>query len=97
MDKHVKVKIKEIINIPNVQFVEINRDRYWAADDEGNVFFYGKNSSPVCNSNKNIIEKIVSRDSNSFTKVIFLEAVYTPIIPTDWETYITSDYSQTLL
>jgi len=95
--KYIKVKIKKITNIPNVQFIEIYRNRFWAADNERNIFFYGRNISPICNPNKNIVEKIVSKDSNPFIKVIFLDVVYIPIIPTDWETYIISDSEKIFL
>lgn len=86
MEKYIKKQIKDITSIPNAQFVEIYKDRYWAGDDEKNIYFYRKYNSPICNSNKNIIEKTVNRDSNPFTKTYFIKIVFIPINPTDWET-----------
>ena len=72
-----KIPINTISEIPQWQFAEIVRDRWWAATDDDCVLVY-KEYSKQCNSNKAIVERLISINNHPGTKVVFIPIAFMP-------------------
>jgi len=73
-----KTPIAEATQIPTKgQFVQILRDRFWAVSEDDCILTY-KGSSPQCNDNEGIVERIIKGDHHPGVKVQFIPLVFLP-------------------
>lgn len=73
--KFTYIKIEDAIAEPTEDdFYYLMTDRFWATDGE-HIFRY-RGASYQCNTNKNVVEKVVKGESHPGTHVIFLKKVW---------------------
>ena len=71
---YMRIPIEEAIKIPDDGIFMIYKNRYWAVKD-GNILFYRRYTSPQCNSDKRIMDRMVNEHRN---EILFLERVFVP-------------------
>jgi len=79
----IKVSIDTATKVPEkVQFIQVFRNKYWASDDEDNIYFHKGYSSPQCNGQEEITQACMKAFKKMpYTKVIFLEKVFVELDP----------------
>lgn len=81
----IRVPLEKITTTPTKSGCwRLIRDHWWCVDSEENVLFYKRLTSPQCNTNKNIAERLISLDE-SVVNVVFINYAW---IRHDCEDYV---------
>lgn len=79
MRRFVKVPISDVTTPDSNGTYELMKDRWWAVTEDDCILFYGsRGRSPQCNSNKAIVEHILSAENHPGVKAVFLTHVWLP-------------------
>ena len=77
-EKFTKIPIAEIIKIPNDgETVQLYKNRWWAVTEDDCILLF-KEHSYQCNTNINIMERVLQSKTHPGVKVQFIETAYIP-------------------
>lgn len=76
--KFIRFKIDDVTRLPNEDgFYQIMSSRYWAVTEQ-NEILQAKGASFQCNTNKALVERLISFENHPGVSIKFIERVYLP-------------------